>query len=211
MPRYTITIADVDLFIHTEEAPEMVERLVATVDGRIREIAAKNLRLSKSEASILCAVDYCADKLKCEEKNEQLSERVAALTEELEVLKRDYANLSAEAEEIRRENRIINGIIAKNMAAAASINAKEAKDEAAPKAAPASQLAQGVQLAIDTEPAPASEVMFDSEPADEPQADVQAEQAEDETQKSRRGRKAGGGSGKNKVGDMFDLLTFKKI
>ena len=64
MPRYTITIADIDLYINTEESPDMVETLVGIVDRRVRDILARSPRLSKSEAAILCSIDYCADKLK---------------------------------------------------------------------------------------------------------------------------------------------------
>ena len=195
MPRYTITIADVDLFIQTEESAQTVHLLVDTVDARIREIASKNLRLSKSEASILCAVDYCADKLKCQDKNDTLERELAELSEELEAVKRDLANLTAEADELRRENRILNGIITKNMAAAAQLNAERDKVSA------------GVQLSIETptaEVAPAAEVMFEGETAEDT--------VEDTDKKERRARKGGKDAPKNnQVGDMFDLLTFKHV
>lgn len=197
MPRYTITIADVDLFIQTEESAQTVHLLVDTVDARIREIASKNLRLSKSEASILCAVDYCADKLKCQDKNNTLERELAELSEELEAVKKDLANLTAESDELRRENRILNGIITKNMAAAAQLNAERDKVSA------------GVQLSIETpvasaEVTPAAEVMFEGEAAEDTPVDAD--------KKDRRARKSGKDAPKNnKVGDMFDLLTFKRV
>ena len=67
MAKYTITIADIDLNISTEESPEMVDRLVGMLDRRIRDLLARMPRLSKSEATILCAVDYCAQYIKTEE------------------------------------------------------------------------------------------------------------------------------------------------
>lgn len=188
MPRYTITIADVDLFIQTEESADTVHLLVDTVDARIREIAGKNLRLSKSEASILCAVDYCADKLKCEDKNRELELRISELSEELDAIRKDYTNLSTESDELRRENRILNGIITKNMTPAAQSADRE-------------KVTADVQLSLESElaaatPAPAAEVMFDNESVEDGEATEKAERRADKN---------------NKVGDMFDLLTFKKV
>lgn len=187
MPRYTITIADVDLFIQTEESADTVRLLIDTVDARIREIAGKNLRLSKSEASILCAVDYCADKLKCEDRNRELELRISELSEELDAIRKDFTNLSTESDELRRENRILNGIITRNLTAAAQ-NADREKVTA------------DVQLSLESElaaaPAPAAEVMFDNESAEDGEATEKTERRSDKN---------------NKVGDMFDLLTFKKV
>lgn len=199
MPKYTITIADIDLYINTEEAPEMVERLVETVDRRVRSITAMSPRLSKSEAAILCAVDYCADKLKGEVQAKAMEKELNKLTAELEQLKVDYATLSAEAEEVRRENRVMNDLISKNLGAATARPAVTA----------------GEQLVIETPEetadtpidatVPATEVMFDSEHAEPETAETPAEPAPKKTRRSPRS------TAKNKVGDMFDMLTFKDV
>ena len=60
MAKHTITIADIDLNITTDESPEMVDHLVTLLDRSIRDLLIRLPRLSKSEAAILCAVDYCA-------------------------------------------------------------------------------------------------------------------------------------------------------
>ena len=70
MAKYTITIADIELNISTEESPEMVDRLVTSLDRRIRDLLLRMPRLSKSEAAILCAVDYCAQNIKTENKKQ---------------------------------------------------------------------------------------------------------------------------------------------
>ena len=211
MPKYTVTIADVELCINTEESPDMVEKLVETVDNRMRGILAMNPRLSKSMAAIFCAVDYCADKLKGESNKRAMEKDLKKLTSELEKLKADYATLSAEADEVRRENRIMNDLISKNLSAASSA------------------ITAGEQLAIDTaetadtpvevvaETVPATEVMFDDViEEDTPiEAPVEAAPIEDtpvEPKKTRRTTRAKNGSStKNKVGDMFDMLTFKDV
>lgn len=180
MPKYTITIADVDLYINTEESPKMVETLVSTVDRRLRDIATMSPRLSKSEAAILCAVDYCAAKLKGEGEAKEMKKEIAALSAELEKLKQSYAELSAEAEEVRRENRVMNDLISKNLSMAATIQSK-----------PAATV--GEQLEIET--LPATEVMFDNDTEAAP----------------KKPRRAGRSKANDKVGDMFDMLTFKDV
>ena len=185
MPRYTITIADVDLYINTEESPKMVETLVSTVDGRMRDITAMSPRLSKSEAAILCAVDYCAANLKGEGQAKEMEQQIAALSAELASLKEAHAALMAEAEEVRRENRVMNDLISKNLSMAASM-----RTPAAPTT--------GEQLAIaaPAEVVPATEVMFEGE------------EAAPAPKKTRRQRS---NKANDKMGDMFDMLTFKDV
>ena len=208
MPKYTITIADIDLNIHTEESPEMVETLVSTVDSSFRSIAAMSPRLSKSETAVLCAVDYCAAKIRGEARTKELEAELERVSAELDKLRMEYDTLASQAEEVRRENRVMNDIISKNLGAAATAAIK------APATAP-----QGEQLTIETdaeaEPAaetviPATEVMFDTE--DDDNATAPAVVEETPKKKPRRTPRAKSSSSpRNKVGDMFDMLTFKDV
>jgi cell division protein ZapA len=184
MPKYTITIADVDLYINTEESPKMVETLVSTVDRRLRDITTMSPRLSKSEAAILCAVDYCAAKLKGEGEAKEMKKEIAALSAELEALKKNYAELCSEAEEVRRENRVMNELISKNLSMAATIQSTI-------------PTTTGEQLRIETpaDTVPATEVMFDNDTENTP----------------KKTRRTGRSKANDKVGDMFDMLTFKDV
>ncbi len=66
--RYTITIADTEMNVITDEAPEFVDEIVGILDRKIREINTANRRCSKNEAALLCALDYCSDKIKMQKK-----------------------------------------------------------------------------------------------------------------------------------------------
>ncbi len=98
--KYTITIADVQMNIVTDEPKESVESIVGILDRRIREIYLQSgNRCPKNEAALLCALDYCAERNKLQETVAQLEEEMkhndieevraekAALAEELESVK----------------------------------------------------------------------------------------------------------------------------
>ena len=91
--KFTITIADIEMNIISEGSSQDVEAVVNRVDRRIREICLKSPRISKTEAALLCALDYCADKLKAQRKVKRLESlnaeyeiRIRELEEELEKL-----------------------------------------------------------------------------------------------------------------------------
>ena len=94
--KYNITIADVEMNVITEESPETVEGLVGIVDRKMREIAMKSKSCSKSEAALLCALDYCSEKIKAQRKIKGLESKLAITETALE-------ELEAENEELRQK------------------------------------------------------------------------------------------------------------
>ena len=91
--RYKITIADIPMNVVSDESPEAVEALVGVIDRHLREIYLRSNRCSKTEAALLCALDYCADKLKAQRKVKRLESlnaeyeiRIRELEEEIEKL-----------------------------------------------------------------------------------------------------------------------------
>ena len=94
--RYTITVAGIQMNVVTEESPESVEAIVGIIDRRIREIHLQSNRCSKTEAALLCALDYCSDKIKAQRKvkrlGSQLAEyeiKISELEEQIEKLEND--------------------------------------------------------------------------------------------------------------------------
>ena len=101
--KYTITIANIEMNVVTDESPEAVEALVGIVDRKMREIALMSRNCSKAEAALLCALDYCSDKVKAQRKLKALESKIAmteAAVDELE----------AENEQLRRELETYKGL-----------------------------------------------------------------------------------------------------
>ena len=94
--RYTITISDLDMNVVSDESPEAVEALVGIVDRKMREVSLMSKHCSKTEAAILCALDYCSEKIKAQRKIKALETKLAFTETALD-------DLQAENEELRRE------------------------------------------------------------------------------------------------------------
>lgn len=100
--KYTITVADLEMNVITDESAEAVEALVGIVDRKMREISLMSKRCSKSEAALLCALDYCSDKIKAQR-------RVKALESKLALTEAAVEDLEAECERLRQELELIQG------------------------------------------------------------------------------------------------------
>lgn len=103
--KYTLTISDIEINVISDESPEAVEALVALVDRKMREISSKSRNCSKTEAAILCSLDYCSDKMRAQRKVKMLESKVAntetamdELIEENETLKQEIAALKKQLE-----------------------------------------------------------------------------------------------------------------
>lgn len=95
--KYTITVAGMDINIITDQTPETVESIVGTIDRRIREINLRSPRCSRTESALLCAMDYCADKLTLGERVKVLEAEIASLVKPEE--RSDVSNAELEAAE----------------------------------------------------------------------------------------------------------------
>ena len=104
--KYAITVADVQMNVVTDESPEAVEALVSLVDRKMREIMGGSSYCPKTEAALLCALDYCSERIKSQR-------RVKALETKLAFTETALEEQEMENEELRKELETLKMMIAK--------------------------------------------------------------------------------------------------
>ncbi|MDD4773477.1 MAG: cell division protein ZapA [Eubacteriales bacterium] len=62
--RYTVEISGIELNLLSDEQEDYVLGLAKIIDGRINAMVMSNKRCNKTEAALVCALDYLDDKLK---------------------------------------------------------------------------------------------------------------------------------------------------
>ena len=181
--KYTLSIADMEINVITDEPQESVEYIVGILDRKMREIALKSKKCTKNEAALLCALDLCADKIKLkqelEELNETLEERnekFEHICEKLELVQKNSERLERERARLENENNRLRQIVD---------DVREGKSPV------------GVSPVDDVE-----------DVEDDVAIDEAIAEAVPETRKLAAKKKT---TGKSRVGSMFDLLTFTDI
>ncbi|MBE6694756.1 MAG: cell division protein ZapA [Ruminococcaceae bacterium] len=109
--KYSLMIADIQIGVVTDADPAYVERLVGILDRKMREINLKSRLCSKHEAALLCALEFCADKLAMTDENEELAERCEKYGAVLESFKAQTADLTSRLEELKKENEVLRSLI----------------------------------------------------------------------------------------------------
>ncbi len=102
--KYTIRVADIEMNVISEESPEAVEALVGIVDRKMREIESASRRCSKSEAALLCALDYCSERIKAQR-------RIKTLESRLQIAETTVEELELENEKLRAQLPDSGGIL----------------------------------------------------------------------------------------------------
>ena len=180
--RYSITIADMQINIISDAAPDEIDQLVGILDRKMREINLKSRTCSKNEAALLCALEFCAGNLSMMDRIASLEEREEKYAVILEGFKAKTAKLEEDAEELRRENALLRSLLA------------------SPQAAPEAPV---------PEINPVSPTEFLAAVADaQNEAPVEAQTAEEKAEvKTEEKPKA---KVRSRVGSMFDLLSFNE-
>lgn len=94
--KYRITIADIEMNVISDESPEAVEALVGLVNRKMNDIMGPGRQCPKSEAALLCALDYCSERIKSQRRLKAMENKLAFTEAALE-------EAEAEAEALRRE------------------------------------------------------------------------------------------------------------
>lgn len=106
--KYSLSIADVELNVTVDEAPETVEYIVGVIDRKMRDILLKSRYCPKTQAALLCALDLCADKVRAKEEIEKLEGEIETLKADLKASDDKYAraqgiSIALEGEKARLE------------------------------------------------------------------------------------------------------------
>ena len=163
--KYTLSIADMHVNVVTEASRESVDKIVGMLDRRMREITLKSKKCPKNEAALLCALEFCADKLAMKEEVEALEDAIANKDEEIASAEKKIAKLEEEIAKLR-------------VKAEKAVAEKPVAEKPVVEAEPV--LAEQITIDVESEPV-----------------------VEEAPQKKKQSR--------NKVGSMFDLLTFSDI
>jgi cell division protein ZapA (FtsZ GTPase activity inhibitor) len=249
--KFTITIADIEMNILSEGTSEEVELTVNKVDRRIREICLRSPRISKNEAALLAALEFCSERDMAQreldkhgdssetlkEENSRLTDALDKLQGKVEALRDKYESAAAAQKEKyesaaatqkeKYEGRIaimkekyesrINSLRMKldeskkpdgstTQQMTMELSEETANSAAIPETSADKPATPPVNEAVEAGTARPEAVAMDCEAAKE-EAEKLAEpiSASDESKKDPRIK------GKNKVGAMFDLLTFNNV
>ena len=123
--KYTLTVANSQIDIITEENKETIDAVVSVVDRKIREVYLhSNGECSRTNAAILVCLDYCAEKMDLQKALKNANSQIDRLTLLIETADKEKAALEREIETLR-----------------ASLNAGTSHTKVAVKKAPAEQIA----------------------------------------------------------------------
>ena len=189
--KYTLNIANIQISIVTDASPEEVEHIRGLLDRKIREITTKS-RCPKTEATLLCAMEFAADRMGMQDQITLLEERCDKYEIVLEGLKERTREQTAEIERLRQENAVLRSLVTTGSGAVAP-------DPISP-AAFFAEVADAQAVPSTTKPAKAAKTDKPAKPTDSGEGDSDAPVAElpSETKRTRSSR----------VGLMFEQLSF---
>ncbi len=104
--RVSFNIAGMELSLVTDEPESTIENIVTTMNSAMNALINSNAKRSKLDAAVLCALDFCADKLTAEKKVRNLEAQIALYDASMKRLKDENAALkkkSGEPEEKKEE------------------------------------------------------------------------------------------------------------
>ena len=108
--KHSLNIADVQLSVITDADAAEVERIRGLLDRKMREIYLKS-RCPKTEAALLCAMEFAADRTSLQEQAAELESRCEKFALVLETIKARNAELTAELDKLKGENAVLRSLV----------------------------------------------------------------------------------------------------
>ncbi len=156
--RYTISIADIQINILSDEPEECVHSTVAQLDELVRDLTVKNKRCSKLDAALLCALDSLSEKNKNDKRIKNLEAQISLYEATIRRLRQDIARMQEES--ASKPQHPLKEILREDAAALAKEN--KAAETKAPKEHTPEQLPLDPPAAS---PAPEAEATAGDKPA----------------------------------------------
>ena len=181
--KFTLHIADLQLSVVTDATAEEVERISGILDRKMREIYLKS-RCPKTEAALLCALEFAAERMTQQTEIAALTDRCAQYDLTVEELEARLTAEAEEAERLRQENEILRSLVGGEKTAPNPIS-------------PTAFLAEVAEAQNTPAPEQSEVITIDDMFAE---ADALAEDEPYEPEETARSR--------SRVGSMFDLLSF---
>lgn len=199
--KLTLNIADTSINVITDESEESVDYIVGVIDRKMREIMLKSRRCSKNEAALLCALEFCADRLKNKEYIEELEADLDAADGEVRRLADRVDALEAEIEKLEEEKRAILARAEEAVAEDGGNGDGDGGDGNDGDGDMICDVDDGDEYGLDGDASDSNEA--EKKASDGERASV-AETKRPYTDPKKNAKR-------NRVGSMFDLLTFSDI
>ncbi len=110
--KFTLDIADLQISVVTDADAESVERIRGILDRKMREIYLKS-RCPKTEAALLCAMEFVADRLTLQSQTDELEERCEKYATVLESIQERNRELDEEVVRLQNENSVLRSLISR--------------------------------------------------------------------------------------------------
>ena len=236
--KYSITVADMELSIISDASPDEVENIVGMLDRRMRDINLKSPRCTKNEAAVLCALSYCSERIAMQEAFKKVEKDAFRFAAENEKQKRIIETMQKEIDTLRKDAEVMRSLLDRasiTPTAAPQQPAEPAPVATTPAVTPAPVAAEKSKYIpkpfnkpaeVEKEETTVQLSAFDQIPEITPQqpvspapatpeaeveAAVQTPVAEEKTEEPAPVKKATKPANKNRVGSMFDFLTFSDV
>lgn len=190
--KYTLNIADIQLNVVADMAPEQVDKIAGILDRKMREFYLNSRFCTKNEAALLCALEFCSERLELQSRTSELQALNAKYETVLKALQERNGELNQELEKLKSENTLLRSLITTK--APAGIPTEAPATEPTPSPVSAADFLHEVATA--TESAPGTDRA--PQPAAPKTPQPEARPADSADADKRRSR----------MGSMFDLLSF---